>query len=136
MSKGSNRERQLVELYGRAGFATYRPATVRYGENDMFDVMALSPEHDRIHAIQVKSNRATGLSAWRRHTSLFRQFNIRTLYAVPVDREGWIIYDAGKEPADKRRAARVVVDERESNENMGELVVEWLEGEQAGDRDD
>jgi hypothetical protein len=64
------------------------------------------------------------------------------LYAVPVDREGWIIYDAGEEPDDARRSAKVVVDERESNDAIGDGVVEWLEaiidgreGSQAGDRD-
>lgn len=141
MSKGTERERECVELWNRAGFATYRPATVRFGENDMFglfDVLALSPRHPRIHAIQVKSNHANGLEAWRTNTALFRAFGWRTLYAVPKDNEGWVIYDAGQDPEDGRRAAKVVVDERELGDvgayvdtdgTLGDGVVDWLERE-------
>lgn len=139
MSKGTRREREAVGLWKRAGFAVYRPATVQYGENDifgLFDVLAVSPRHDTIHAVQVKSNSATGLMAWKGHTALFRALGCTTLYAVPKDSEGWVIYDAGQEPEDARRAAKVVVDERDHDDvgphvdtahNTGHGVVDWLD---------
>ena len=126
MGKGSDRERQYVELCNRAGMGTYRPATVRYGENDMmglFDVLAFSPAHSAIHAVQVKSNAARGIRAWCGHTALFRELGLRTMYAVPVDREGWRIIDCRN---DGRHA---VVDERDLSCNMGDRVVGWLRGE-------
>lgn len=123
MGKGSRREREAVELYQRAGFATYRPATVQYGENDvfgLFDLLAVSPRHDRVHAVQVKSNRAAGIRAWARHTALWRRLGWRTLYAVPVDGKGWRLMET------RDREMETVIDERERDCAMGEGVVEWL----------
>ena len=132
MSKGSRREREAVELYQRAGFATYRPATVRFGENDifgLFDLLAVSPSHDSVRAVQVKSNQPSGLSGWRRHTDLWRRLGWVTEYAVPVDNAGWAIYDAGKDPVDGRRPARLAFDESETDYDMGDGIVEYLRGE-------
>jgi len=134
MSKGSRREREAVEIYQQAGFATYRPATVRYGENDifgLFDILAVSPSNSAVHAVQVKSNRASGIRSWSRHTALWRRLGWRTMYAVPVDNEGWRVL----EPVTKHLDAEPVtkVDERELSCDMGDGVVEWLRGEQAGD---
>lgn len=141
LSKGTRRERDAVELYQRAGFATYRPATVQYGENDifgLFDLLAVSPSHDSVRAVQVKSNRALGIEAWTRHTALWRRLGWVTEYAVPVDGEGWVLYDAGQDPVDGRRAARVVYDEREDDcvgpnvdtpLSLGDGLVEYLRGE-------
>ena len=112
MSKGSRRERELVELLQSAGMATYRPATVRFGENDMFglfDVLALSPNHSNVYAIQVKSNRATGIRKWTNHTQLFRNLGWITLYAVPVDNQGWRIIKCTREGTED------IVDERNSS---------------------
>lgn len=123
MSKGSRRERELVELLQKAGMATYRPATVRFGENDMFglfDVLALSPNHENVYAIQVKSNRATGIRAWNRHTQLFRNFGWITLYAVPVDNQGWRIIKCEKGETED------IVDEREHKCEMGTDVTTYF----------
>ena len=128
MSKGSRRERELVELYQRAGFAVYRPATVRFGENDifgLFDVLAVSPRHDAVHGVQVKSNRATGIQKWARHTALWRALGWRTFYAVPVDNSGWRILEV----PDVMKTAASVVDERELSCAMGQRVVDWLRSE-------
>jgi len=137
MSKGSRRERECVEIYQQAGFATYRPATVRYGENDifgLFDILAVSPSHSRVHAVQVKSNRASGIRSWSRHTALWRRLGWRTMYAVPVDNEGWRVL----EPVTKRLPAAPMtrVDERDRECDMGEGMTEWLRGEQAGGDDE
>lgn len=131
MSKGSRRERQGVELYQRASMATYRPATVRYGENDMFglfDLLALSPRHEAVHAVQVKSNRATGIEAWARHTWLFRQLGWRTFYLVPVDNEGWRLIECHETWGENTDTSEVV-DERELSCDMGQRVVDWLKSE-------
>lgn len=123
MSKGSRRERECVEHYQAAGFATYRPATVRYGENDMFglfDVLAVSPRHDRVHAVQVKSNTASGIRSWQRQTWLFRALDWRTLYAVPVDKRGWRLLEATDS------GTETLVDERELDCAMGQGVREYL----------
>jgi len=137
MSKGSRREREAVELYQQAGFATYRPATVRYGENDifgLFDILAVSPSNSAVHAVQVKSNRASGIRSWSRHTALWRRLGWRTMYAVPVDNEGWRVL----EPVTKRLPAAPMtrVDERHRECDMGEGMTEWLRGEQAGGDDE
>lgn len=127
MGKGSRRERECVELYQRAGMATYRPATVQYGENDvfgLFDVLAFSPRHQHLHAVQVKSNNARGIRSWARETALFRSLGMRTFYAVPVDGAGWRVIEAVQDRIETR------VDERETDANMGEGVVRWLRGEQ------
>jgi Holliday junction resolvase len=123
MSKGSRRERELHQLYQNAGWAPYRPATVRYGENDvwgLFDVLAVTPTRDTVHGVQVKSNTAAGVRAWTRHTRLWRALGFRTLYAVPVDSRGWRIIDCTDD------GRETVVDERDTPANMGERVTEWL----------
>jgi Holliday junction resolvase len=127
VSKGSRREREAVELYQRAGFATYRPATVQYGENDvfgLFDLLAVSPSHDAVHAVQVKSNRATGIRAWARHTALWRRLGWRTFYLVPVDNEGWRVIEPVTAGQPHRLHYRI--DERERDCAMGDGVVQWL----------
>ena len=127
MSKGSRREREAVELYQRARMAAYRPATVRFGENDMFglfDLLAVSPRHTHVHAVQVKSNGARGIGKWNRHTELFRQLGFRTFYLVPYDNQGWRLIECDGGTND-------VVDERNENVPMGEGIVYWLEKQAA-----
>lgn len=131
MSKGSRRERECVELWQQAGFATYRPATVRFGENDifgLFDVLAVSPRHDAVHGVQVKSNRATGIQKWARHTALWRALGWRTFYAVPVDNSGWRLVECHETWGENTDTADVV-DERELSCAMGQRVVDWLDSE-------
>lgn len=126
MSKGTRREREAVELYQRARMAVYRPATVRFGENDMFglfDLLALSPRHTSVHAVQVKSNGARGISKWTRHTELFRQLGWRTFYLCPHDNQGWRLIECDGYGTH----GLTVVDERDSNVPMGEGIVRYLE---------
>jgi len=123
MSKGDRRERQAVDILQRAGFATYRPATVRFGENDifgLFDVLAISPAHGPVWAIQVKSNRATGVEAWARHTWLWRRVGWATCYLVPVDGEGWRLIECTDS------GTHTLYDGRQTDENMGDGLVAYL----------
>lgn len=113
MSKGTKRERQAVQLYQRAGYATYRPATVRFGENDifgLFDLLAVSPSDAAVRAVQVKSNRAKGVRAWMRHTALWRRLGWTTEYLVPIDREGWKLM----QPVDDGSYRTVYSEEKDS----------------------
>jgi len=124
MSKGSKRERQACNIYQEAGWATYRPATVRFGENDifgLFDHLAVSPRHSRVHAVQVKSNGARGIRDWTRHTALFRRLGWRTYYLCPYDREGWKLIEACND-TDGEPYTNIVVDERQYDVNMGEML--------------
>lgn len=132
MSKGTRREREAVSLYQESGMGTYRPATVQYGENDvfgLFDVLAFSPRHESMHACQVKSNGAAGITAWARETALFRALGFRTFYAVPYDNAGWRWIEV-ESPTDWYNA----VDERNHTCGMGEMVIDWLQSERAGER--
>jgi hypothetical protein len=123
MGKGTRRERQAVELLQSAGYATYRPATVAFGENDLwglFDVLAIAP-HLPLRAIQVKSNRASGVVSWAENTQLWRSHGFLTEYWVPYDHEGWRVVrclDSGN---------RTVFDGRESGASMGDLLVQWIQ---------
>lgn len=131
MGKGSRRERECAALFQRAGFATYRPATVRFGENDvwgLFDVLAISV-HGRLWAVQVKSNRASGIRAWTRHTRLWRRHGFVTAYAIPVDGEGWRLVECTDD------GTHDLVDERDADVNMGEGVVAYLEDVERSVRD-
>lgn len=128
MGKGDRRERQAVSLLQRAGYATYRPATVRFGENDMFglfDVMAMAP-HRPPRAVQVKSNRATGIRAWTRHTSLWRAHGFLTEYWVPVDNRGWRVIAA------RDNGHMDVYDGRGSPHAIGDGLVRWLQSDTDG----
>ena len=123
MSKGTKRERECHGLYEQAGFKPYRPATVRFGENDMwglFDVLAVRESDESVHAVQVKSNAARGITKWCKETSLWRSLGWETIYAVPVDREGWRLLQCTSD------GHETLVDERDSDCNMGEDVVEYL----------
>lgn len=123
MSKGTRRERQAVDIYQQAGYATYRPATVQYGENDifgLFDVLAVSPRHDHVRGVQVKSNTAAGIVAWTRHTWLWRRLGWTTEYAVPVDGEGWRLLDCTDS------GQQCVYDGRDNGKNMGDGLIEYL----------
>lgn len=128
MSKGSKREREACKIYQQAGWATYRPATVRYGENDifgLFDHLAVSPRHSSVHAVQVKSNGARGIRDWTRHTALFRRLGFKTFYLVPYDREGWRHIECYSDTRGECYTYECV-DERPSSENMGEGLLSYL----------
>lgn len=132
MGKGTKRERECRDLYASAGWMAWRPKTGTNpfaGDPDVFeefDVLAIQPFTGAFHGVQCKSNSARGLRSFARRVWPFRGAGIRTLYAVPYDREGWRVIDVcgPSETID-------VVDERDSSVNMGEGVVRWLRGETA-----
>jgi Holliday junction resolvase len=122
MGKGTRRERQAVELLQSAGYATYRPATVAFGENDvfgLFDVLAVAP-HLPPRAVQVKSNRANGIRSWMDHTALFRSVGFETEFWVCHDTKGWRVL----RPDETGHTA--AFDGRESGASMGDPLVQWL----------
>jgi len=124
MGKGSRREREFVELCHDAGLPeVYRPATVRFGENDMyglFDVQMLSQSAVTV-GVQVKSNGARGINDWQEQTQVFREAGWVTVYACPYDNQGWRVVDV----RDDERTD--VVDERPvTGVEIGSNVVEYL----------
>jgi hypothetical protein len=123
MGKGSRRERQAVDLLKQAGYATYRPATVRYGENDpfgLFDILAFAP-HLPPRFVQVKSNNATGRRSWFGHATMFARHGITTEMWVCHDADGWRVI----QPADG--GSHTVYDGRERDDAMGAPLVKWLQ---------
>lgn len=130
--KGTRRERQAVDLLQQAGYATYRPATVQFGENDvwgLFDVVAIAP-HLPLRAVQVKSNRAVGVRDWCRHTALWRRHGFLTEYWTCHDREGWRVIQAAQQ------GTQTAYDERKDTDvgpnvdtplSIGDGVVRWLQ---------
>ena len=124
MGKGDRREREAVDLLEQAGYWPFRPATYQYGENDpwgLFDILAIDPDCVLpFRAVQVKSNRATGIRSWREETEIFRNHGFVTEFWVPVDHKGWRIIDCRSD------THTTVVDEREQTGVFGDGVVEYL----------
>lgn len=121
-SKGTRRERQAVDLLGEAGYATYRPATVTYGENDpfgLFDVLAFAPDLPP-RFVQVKSNQARGRRSWFRHARLFAAHGVLTEMWVCHDREGWRVIRGDCD------GTECVYDGRDDGGSMGDTLVQWM----------
>jgi len=123
MGKGAKNEREAAHAFQAAGWATYRPATVRYGENDifgLFDLLAVHPDRQRVRAVQVKTNGNRGITSWQRQTWLFRRLGWATDYLSRHDREGWVMTAV----TDAKRC--VVVDERDTSGNIGDDLTAFL----------
>lgn len=144
MSKGANNEREAHELLSRAGYAAYRPATVRYGENDvwgLFDVLAVCADDRPTRLVQIKSNGANSPASYFRKAWLFASESTRVELWSKYDREGWRVDQAAcggvQESSDGRKDGyRTAVDERSDDRvephsgtdmTLGDAVVEWLE---------
>jgi Holliday junction resolvase len=130
MGKGTRRERQACEIYEQAGYETYRPATVQFGENDvfgLFDLIAVDPGR-KPRYVQVKSNGATGIKKWT--AEVFERMPMSYMeaeYAVPYDGEGWrVVKPVAVDPHEHV----TLFDGRESDANMGEGLAEWLQERQ------
>ena len=125
MSKGTRREREWHAILKRAGHIPYRPATVQYGENDvwgLFDVVSVEPFHYELCGWQVKSNGARGIETWTRDVKPIENA-VRALWAVPYDNEGWRVLEA------INGMHTTLYDERQRDCRMGEGVTEWLRSE-------
>lgn len=122
--KGTRREQQACDIYEAAGFETYRPATVQFGENDvfgLFDHIAVAPDR-RPRYVQVKSNRAAGIEDWCEEVTDRMPIGwITAEFLVCHDREGWrMLIPVGD-------GYTAVVDERGTDEDMGEGLARYLE---------
>lgn len=121
-SKGSRREREAVRILGKAGYATYRPATVAYGENDpfgLFDILAFAP-HRPPRFVQVKSNVARNRESWFNQARLFAAHGILTEMWCCHDREGWRVIQRSQQ------GTETVYDGRKDNTDMGDGLIDWL----------
>ena len=123
MSKGTRREQQACEIYEEAGYTTYRPATVQFGENDvfgLFDLIAVDKGR-KPRFVQVKSNRAAGINQWCRDVqALMPSEWAVSEFVVCHDREGWRLLQPVGE------GYQTVYDGRDSDGDMGEGLAEWL----------
>ena len=124
MSKGTRREQQACEIYENAGYTTYRPATVQFGENDvfgLFDVIAMSPNR-KPRYVQVKSNGARGITQWTEDVCSLVPFEHAVCeFAVPYDREGWRLIQVSQDGRED------VYDEREQwDGKIGEGLTNYL----------
>lgn len=143
MTKGSNNEREAHGLLSRAGYAAYRPATVRFGENDvwgMFDVLAISPDGRPDRRVQVGSNDSKAVGQWFRKAWLFASEDCRVELWRKYDNGGWKADQAAYGPIPEsshgsKHLYRTAVDERKDDRiaghghtdmNLGDGVVEWL----------
>lgn len=127
MTKGSRRERQGVEIYEAAGYYTYKPETSKFGDNDLwnlFDIAAMNPSRKVVFS-QVKSNGARGIENWTEAVQEICPFDhVETHFLVCHDREGWRLIVVDEDDRE------TVVDERESDEKMGEGVASYLREKQ------
>lgn len=126
--KGDRRERQVVEIFTDAGFFVETPNFSRYENKDfynLFDFMATHKDTEIIYG-QVKSTTASGIKKTAEEcVEMFNEDCVRIYYVVYHKREGWrlirIDCDSGE--------TEVVVDGRESDENMGVPIEEYLRTE-------
>jgi len=124
MGKGTRREQQACDIYEAAGFETYRPATVQYGENDiygLFDLIAFGAHPEPYHYVQVKSNRAAGINQWAENALHFATEDVRVRMLVCHDNEGWRALDPVP------GGYNVVYDGRDNEQNMGDGLTAFLE---------
>lgn len=124
MSKGTRREQQACEIYEKAGYTTYRPATVQFGENDvygLFDLIAMHPSRKPVY-VQVKSNGARGITQWVKDAQALMPFEHATVhFAVPYDREGWRLIEVDSD------GRETVYDERDDwDGKLGEGLANYL----------
>lgn len=121
--KGNKREREAREFYEDAGYTTERSQGTRWDRSDWwghFDLMAMSP--DELRFAQVKSQEASGIYdiiGWARQ---WGAPNVKFDMLVCHDREGWRLLRLL--PEDETYTC--VVDERDTDGNMGDGVVAYL----------
>lgn len=140
MGKGSVNERHLRDCYENAGYRVYRPATVRFGENDMwglFDLACLRPGkldaqanyevEPRLVLVQCKTNRASGIKEWYRHAEVFTDVpGVTVAYDVRVDREGWRHSEYNR---DAKNGYTWLYDGRDTDHCIGDGLTQYLKGE-------
>ena len=121
-SKGAKREKQLCEILDAAGYETYSPQNIAYGDNDLmglFDVMARRGHHLRF--IQVKSNRSQGITQWFEDTNPYYPMQAVTVgFAVCEDYHGWRYAEATVD------GYEWVYDGRDNGREMGEGFIKWF----------
>lgn len=123
--KGDRRERLARELFTESGFYVENPNFSRFGNKDFYnlhDFMAVHPEF-KVIFVQVKSGSASGINEYiEKCSEMFPSEHTLIYYMVYHKREGWRLIEI-----DLTEQTRVVVvDERETTDNMGTQVQEYL----------
>lgn len=143
MGKGADNEREARDLLHRAGYVPYRPATVRFGENDMyglFDIQAVAYDGRPDRLVQVKSNSVSPTAYFRKAWLWATERRVVELWAK-YDRKGWRVMQYALDPSDASESGHVngryfnAYDERKdervaahphSELDLGDGLVEWL----------
>lgn len=134
-SKGVRNELECRKLYEAAGYCCASTSTgSRYGDTDLFnqfDALAIHPT-EPVHFIQVKSNGTGGdlndFFEWcgENLPSLSATAHFAVRYDCPggnSTKGGWKLYE------DDGDSYAVVVDERDTDCEIGEKVTAYLEGD-------
>lgn len=132
--KGKRVELAAVDIYKRAGYDVERATGGGYQSPDFFDLYDLicaesdaSGQRPTVRFVQVKSNGARGIEDWVSAAAVHAASDVQPEYAVKYDREGWRVLQPIEIDGEWRHVE--VVDERESDGNMGDGVVDYLRGE-------
>jgi len=123
MTKGRDTESAAVDLYETAGYETYLPPKAKYREQDVFgwfDILAFG--HGRLTGVQVKTNRARGVTEFFEQATVYEEHleDFAVAFLVLHEEEGWKLYrtDEG--------GYHVAFDGREIDETPGECLPEVL----------
>lgn len=124
--KGDRRERMGREIFTESGFFVENPNFSRFQNKDFYnlhDFMAVHPQ-SKVIFVQVKSGTASGINNYIEECAeRFSAEHTQIFYMVYHKREGWRLIEI--DLTDKTRT--VIVDERETTNNMGEDVKTYLE---------
>lgn len=123
MPKGDRRERQARKIYENAGY-TVQPFYGRpYGETDgfgLFDLVALKAGYPP-RFIQVKSNRARGVTDWSTKASeVLPEWHSVGAMVVCYDGEGWRLIRLNGD------GYRTVYDGRKDDAAMADGLTDYL----------
>lgn len=121
--KGKRNEKKAVSIYEDVGFEVETPNYSRYENTDffnLFDFMAI--KDDRIVFGQVKSNATSGIGEFAELASELMPEYVELHFLVHYDREGFKLIEV-----DEDGDYGVLIDERETDNNIGDDLRLWLE---------
>lgn len=124
--KGDRRERLAREIFTEAEYAVENPNFSRFGNKDFYnlhDFMAVHQESEIIF-VQVKSETASGINQFIKDCSdMFPPEHCKIFYMVYHKNQGWRLIEIDLE----NESREVIVDERDTTDNMGKNVTEYLQ---------
>lgn len=127
--KGNRREREAREFYESAGYWVYSPPNQQFCDTDvwgLFDLVCFRVTDGSMRFVQVKSNGASGVREWMQQAHHFEDVqNVTVDFLVPHDGVGWRLLQT----TDDERAYTCLLDERNKDCDMGDVVTKHLRRE-------